>query len=298
MNMIKDRGRSYQQESRKSRFRLTSGPAIVDARRSSDTIHSSRPRLLRGRAYAWPLRDAVPPDAAGMLAGRPGGLRGAVAARPVAPPRRRAASTASRRPSSSSGCAAGPATSRPTTPSPTRRPNTAAPIPPSPRARPACASASCCPRHAAVSDRFTLVRSLSHTGGGHPAGSLQMLGGDPDAQDKLRPVYPDFMSVAAHQRAARAARCPTTSASTRSSATTTSPSPGRPTSGRPTSRSPSWATPPRRASACPTSASPATRQAPRLRERRRLRAAIRRHAAGHRPVRRGRGRWTGSRSRR
>ena len=64
------------------------------------------------------------------------------------------------------------------------------------------------PRHAAISDRFTLLRSLSHTGGGHPAGSLQMLGGDPDAQDKLRPVYPDLMSVAAHQRAGKGRKMP------------------------------------------------------------------------------------------
>src|SRR4051794_23790836 len=52
------------------------------------------------------------------------------------------------------------------------------------------------PRHAAISDRFTLLRSVAHDGGGHPAGSLQVLSGDPDAQDKLKPVYPDFMSVA------------------------------------------------------------------------------------------------------
>jgi hypothetical protein len=37
-------------------------------------------------------------------------------------------------------------------------------------------------------------------GGGHPAGSLQLLSGDPDAQDKLKPRYPDFMSVANHLR--------------------------------------------------------------------------------------------------
>src|SRR5262249_1194404 len=52
------------------------------------------------------------------------------------------------------------------------------------------------PRHAKISDRFTILRSVAHTGGGHPAGSLQLLSGDPDAQDKLQPVYPDFMSVA------------------------------------------------------------------------------------------------------
>jgi len=52
------------------------------------------------------------------------------------------------------------------------------------------------PRLAGVADRYTLVRSLSHTGGGHPAGSLQMLSGDPDVRDKPGPKYPDWMSVA------------------------------------------------------------------------------------------------------
>ncbi len=52
------------------------------------------------------------------------------------------------------------------------------------------------PRHARIADRFTILRSMAHTGGGHPAGSLQLLAGDTDPQDKLKPVYPDFMSVA------------------------------------------------------------------------------------------------------
>src|SRR5213078_2487872 len=52
------------------------------------------------------------------------------------------------------------------------------------------------PRHAKIADRFTLLRSVAHDGGGHPSGSLQLLSGDPDAQDKLKPIYPDFMSVA------------------------------------------------------------------------------------------------------
>src|SRR5881227_3998833 len=56
------------------------------------------------------------------------------------------------------------------------------------------------PRHAQIADRFTILRSMAHTGGGHPAGSLQLLSGDPDAQDKLRPIYPDFMSVTNHLR--------------------------------------------------------------------------------------------------
>ncbi|MGE3314061.1 MAG: DUF1501 domain-containing protein [Planctomycetaceae bacterium] len=56
------------------------------------------------------------------------------------------------------------------------------------------------PRQAEVSDRFTLLRSMAHTGGGHPAGSLQLLSGDPDAQDKIVPVLPDWMSVANYLR--------------------------------------------------------------------------------------------------
>lgn len=64
------------------------------------------------------------------------------------------------------------------------------------------------PRHARLSDRFAVLRSMAHTGGGHPAGSLQLLSGDPDAQDKLKPVYPDFMSVAHYLRSGAARRLP------------------------------------------------------------------------------------------
>jgi uncharacterized protein (DUF1501 family) len=56
------------------------------------------------------------------------------------------------------------------------------------------------PRHARVADKFTLLRSVAHTGGGHPAGSLQVLSGDPDAADKLEPRHPDFMTVAHYLR--------------------------------------------------------------------------------------------------
>jgi hypothetical protein len=59
------------------------------------------------------------------------------------------------------------------------------------------------PRQAAVSDRFAVLRSMAHTGGGHPAGSLQVLSGDPDPQDKLTPFYPDLMSVAHYLRSDR-----------------------------------------------------------------------------------------------
>src|SRR5437660_8608978 len=64
------------------------------------------------------------------------------------------------------------------------------------------------PRHARISDRFTILRSMAHTGGGHPAGSLQLLSGDPDAQDKLKPVYPDWMSVASQQRSGQGGKLP------------------------------------------------------------------------------------------
>lgn len=64
------------------------------------------------------------------------------------------------------------------------------------------------PLHAKIADKFTLVRSLSHTGGGHPAGSLQMLTGDPDPLDKQKPIYPDWMTVANYLRTERARAIP------------------------------------------------------------------------------------------
>ncbi|HAM71925.1 MAG TPA: DUF1501 domain-containing protein [Verrucomicrobiales bacterium] len=59
------------------------------------------------------------------------------------------------------------------------------------------------PRHARIADKFTLLRSMTHTGGGHPAGSLQMLTGDTDAADKEKPVFPDWMTVANFVRSDR-----------------------------------------------------------------------------------------------
>lgn len=64
------------------------------------------------------------------------------------------------------------------------------------------------PRQARLADKFTLLRSMAHTGGGHPSGSLQLLSGDPDAQDKILPVYPDVMSVAHYLRARKATDLP------------------------------------------------------------------------------------------
>ncbi|MBX7165396.1 MAG: DUF1501 domain-containing protein [Pirellulales bacterium] len=56
------------------------------------------------------------------------------------------------------------------------------------------------PRHAAIADRFTILRSMAHTGGGHPAGSLQLLTGDPAPADKPKPEFPDLMTVANYLR--------------------------------------------------------------------------------------------------
>lgn len=52
------------------------------------------------------------------------------------------------------------------------------------------------PRLSTLADKYALLRSMAHTGGGHPAGSLQVLAGDTDPQDKTEPIYPDWMSVA------------------------------------------------------------------------------------------------------
>ncbi len=64
------------------------------------------------------------------------------------------------------------------------------------------------PRLARIADKYTILRSVAHTGPGHPAGSLQVLGGDPTAADKLKPVYPDWMTVANYMRSDRRAALP------------------------------------------------------------------------------------------
>ncbi|MFP6702678.1 MAG: DUF1501 domain-containing protein, partial [Planctomycetaceae bacterium] len=57
------------------------------------------------------------------------------------------------------------------------------------------------PRMAAISDKFNILRSMAHDAGGHPAGSLRVLSGDPDRADKPKPIYPDWMTVANFLRA-------------------------------------------------------------------------------------------------
>lgn len=56
------------------------------------------------------------------------------------------------------------------------------------------------PRQAAIADRFTVLRSMRQAAGGHPAGSMQLLSGDPDTRDKPKPRYPDWMSIANYLR--------------------------------------------------------------------------------------------------
>lgn len=56
------------------------------------------------------------------------------------------------------------------------------------------------PRLSKIADKYAILRSIAHTGGGHPAGSLQVLTGDPDPQDKPKGVFPDWMSVVSYLR--------------------------------------------------------------------------------------------------
>jgi hypothetical protein len=56
------------------------------------------------------------------------------------------------------------------------------------------------PRLAKCANRFALLRSVAHNAGGHPAGSLRVLGGDPATADKPKPTQPDWMSIASFLR--------------------------------------------------------------------------------------------------
>ncbi len=62
------------------------------------------------------------------------------------------------------------------------------------------------PMQAQLADKFTVLRSMRQTAGGHPAGSMQMLSGDPDTRDKPKPKYPDWMTVANYLRSHEGAR--------------------------------------------------------------------------------------------
>ncbi len=56
------------------------------------------------------------------------------------------------------------------------------------------------PMQAAIADKFTVLRSMQQTAGGHPAGSMQLLSGDPDTRDKPKPKFPDWMTVTNYLR--------------------------------------------------------------------------------------------------
>lgn len=62
------------------------------------------------------------------------------------------------------------------------------------------------PRQAALADKLVVLRSMRQTAGGHPAGSMQLLSGDPDTRDKPKPKYPDWMTVSNYMLAQRGPR--------------------------------------------------------------------------------------------
>jgi hypothetical protein len=62
------------------------------------------------------------------------------------------------------------------------------------------------PRQAAIADKFTVLRSMRQMAGGHPAGSMQLLSGDPDTRDKPKPRYPDWMTVTNYLRSQQGPR--------------------------------------------------------------------------------------------
>lgn len=62
------------------------------------------------------------------------------------------------------------------------------------------------PMQANIADKFTVLRSMHQTAGGHPAGSMQLLSGDSDTRDKPKPRLPDWMSVANYLRSQQGPR--------------------------------------------------------------------------------------------
>ncbi len=62
------------------------------------------------------------------------------------------------------------------------------------------------PLQAQIADKFTVLRSMCQTAGGHPAGSMQMLSGDSDTRDKPKPRLPDWMTVTNYLRSQQGPR--------------------------------------------------------------------------------------------
>ncbi|APW62358.1 DUF1501 domain-containing protein [Paludisphaera borealis] len=64
------------------------------------------------------------------------------------------------------------------------------------------------PLHAAVADKFTILRSLSHSGFCHQQGNQQMFTGHPEQTLKLKPDHPDLMCIAHRARSDPSRRVP------------------------------------------------------------------------------------------
>lgn len=64
------------------------------------------------------------------------------------------------------------------------------------------------PHHARVADRFTILRSMVHTGFCHQQGTHQLLTGFPERVLHQKPQYPDFLSVTNHLRYNRTRQLP------------------------------------------------------------------------------------------
>ncbi len=62
------------------------------------------------------------------------------------------------------------------------------------------------PKQAAIADKFTVLRGMHQTAGGHPAGTMQLLSGDSDTRDKPEPRLPDWMAVANYLRSQEGTR--------------------------------------------------------------------------------------------
>jgi Protein of unknown function (DUF1501) len=57
------------------------------------------------------------------------------------------------------------------------------------------------PRHAGVAHRFTLLRSLAHTGPCHDSGPQQLFTGFPTTVNRLKPIHPDLFAIVDQFRA-------------------------------------------------------------------------------------------------
>ena len=104
------------------------------------------------------------------------------------------------RPCWSSGCTVGPATSRPTTQAarPHRVPRT---LQAHRHTVPGLQLSELLPRHARVAHRFTLLRSLAHTGPCHDSGPQQLFTGFPITVNRPKPDHPDLFAIVDRLRA-------------------------------------------------------------------------------------------------